>query len=533
MSDKSNPNNKNIPNTPVDKTENIDNNSKANKPTQKVESSTTKPVENKVVESKPVTTSASNPASDTKPSENKPSTNAENVIPEPKPAEKKTDTKTSLPPTPPGATKTNSSTPSPKQSEKKKDSKLTLLALLIALASVGLSIYSIVQNQKQPSIDIGSIEKTAAAAEQQALAAEKRSNDIAQTVEALQNHVANQAQSLDKAEVSQLIANALSDYAKTQAKPNNLSREDVEKMISSAALAQQTGTPSPELTQLLTQIRQQSEEAQNTLTQLNTRSNEIAAQLNNQAQTLAQQLNTQVQQLSSHLTTTIESRPNAQALINALLLANIAIQDGHYLTADKYLSMAEQAFTTDHLNNTALANYQSQISELKSAVSKLAGQGDPIADINNIINTIPAWPMKQSNHSQTKPTKANDTQNQTALQTAENIGTRILHRTFTIVHNDDSGLAWINAHPDLQILIRENVRLDLAFARNALQLRDMDSYKNTIDALIPRIKQYFDDNNDTVKNAINGLEKLSTRNTDELPDIATLIKNIQQATAKE
>lgn len=514
-------------------------NSAENKPINSVTPPKTSETPSKNTESKP--TSPKDPIiPEPKPksAESKTNISADSLIPEPKPAEKKVDNKTSLPPTPPSAGKNSGGNP-PKSPEKKSGNGLSLLALLIALAAAGISGYNFLQNQQHQNIDLAPLEKNVSAAENQALAAENRANEISKTVEALQSHVANQAQGLDKAEVSQLIASALSDYSKNQTPPQaanatGLSREEVEQMITTALASQQAGAPSAELNELLNNIRQSGEEAKAALAQLNTRSNEIENKLNTQSQNIAQQLNAQAQQLGGNLSNAVQTQANPQPLIAALTLADIALQNGNYATANQYLSSAENAFSEGHLGETALATYQSKVSELKTAVSKLAGQGNPIAEIDNIINTLPAWTFKTTHHAQqTETPKVDASQNTSIAQTTENIGTRILHRTFTVVHNDDAGLTWINTHPDLQVLIRENVRLDLAFARNALQLHDADSYKRTIDNLRPRIQQYFSENDDNVKNALNTLQVLEKRENTPLPDIKTLINTIQQTAAKE
>lgn len=426
-------------------------------------------------------------------------------------------------------------TAAPKQPEKKGASALPLLSLIIALAAAGGTGYNYLQMQKQQGAGTTDLQQAVQAAEAQALAAEKRANEIGKTVDAMQTHVANQAQGLDKSEVSQLIASALSDFAQNQPAPASagLSQTDVEQMIQTAIAAQQSATPSEELTQMMASIKQANQNAQNALEQLNTRAAQIQQQLDSQAKQLSGEIAStaagQAKQLSGELASTAASQANPQPLITALTLAGIAAQDGNYATADKYLGIAQDSFAAYHLDGTAFAKYQSQVDALRADISKLAGQGNTISDIDNIINTLPAWTFKKTNTPQAKEPSAESTQADTAAQTAENVATRILHRTFTVVHNDDAGLTWINAHPDLQLLIRENVRLDLAFARNALQLHDAGSYNRTIDSLIPRIQQYFDSNDPNVKNALENLAALKARADVQAPDIGALAREIAAA----
>ena len=96
---------------------------------------------------------------------------------------------------------------------------------------------------------------------------------------------------------------------------------------------------------------------------------------------------------------------------------------------------------------------------------------------------------------------------------------------------DDAGLTWIQANDALQIILKENLRLDLAYARNALQLHDQAAYAATADRLHGDIERLFDVNNDKVASALATLEALKTRSSNA-PDIAALIEKLEQA-AKE
>ena len=96
---------------------------------------------------------------------------------------------------------------------------------------------------------------------------------------------------------------------------------------------------------------------------------------------------------------------------------------------------------------------------------------------------------------------------------------------------DDAGLTWIQANDALQIILKENLRLDLAYARNALQLHDQAAYAATADRLHAEIERLFDVNNDNVVAALATLEALKNSGGNA-PDIAALIEKLEQA-AKE
>ena len=110
-------------------------------------------------------------------------------------------------------------------------------------------------------------------------------------------------------------------------------------------------------------------------------------------------------------------------------------------------------------------------------------------------------------------------------------GQNILEKTITVVKIDDAGNAWIQANDALQIIHKDNLRLNLAFARNALQLRDQAGYNNIAKELYAQIERLFDTANSDVAAALATLEKLETRD-DKVPDIGALIEQIEKA-AKE
>ena len=111
------------------------------------------------------------------------------------------------------------------------------------------------------------------------------------------------------------------------------------------------------------------------------------------------------------------------------------------------------------------------------------------------------------------------------------VGQNILAKTVTVTKIDDAGLTWIQTNEALQIILKENLRLDLAYARNALQLHDQAAYAATADRLHGEIERLFDSSNNNVAAALATLEQLKTSNGNA-PDIAALTEKLEQA-AKE
>ena len=219
---------------------------------------------------------------------------------------------------------------------------------------------------------------------------------------------------------------------------------------------------------------------------------------------------------------------NPYPLLNALKMAKIAASDGNYSAAKAYLDQAGETYTLFDLNGTAYAKYQNALTELRTEYGILAAKPAPAAEIEAIIATLPKWPYKNVNavnllaaKEQTAPADWQD-----KLKEA---GQNILEKTITVVKIDDAGNAWIQANDALQIIHKDNLRLNLAFARNALQLRDQAGYNHIAKELYAQIERLFDTANSDVAAALATLERLETSG-DKIPDIGALIEQIEKAT---
>lgn len=426
-------------------------------------------------------------------------------------------------------------TSEPPVTEAKSGNALAALALLCGLGGIGIGGYNFMQQAP--------IQSTAIAAEKGALAAETRVVEAEKTLSALKQHIANASQGLDKAQVSQLIASALQDYAKSQTTLPTLEelnkfaselentveqqfskamsehaeaqRQEIKTIVDQALINSQSDTPI-DFTQTIQAINQSNAQAQAALERLTERSEKIQQSLTQQAD-----------QLAAELKNIANTAPNPQPLIHALTLADIALQNGDYSITDKYLAEAENSFSAFRLDNSAFADYKTRIGQLRAEIAGRADSFTTTAKIDRIIQSIDSWAFKTPAAAQQAPAETS-IQGDTFVETASNIGQKVLNRTFKVVHNDEAGLTWIDAHKDLQTLIRENIRLDLAFARNTLQLNNSAAYRRNIEQLVPRIEQYFNTEDSVVADALQNLKALAEQHTAPTPDIAALISAIKQ-----
>ena len=234
--------------------------------------------------------------------------------------------------------------------------------------------------------------------------------------------------------------------------------------------------------------------------------------------------------LIEHALAQNNSSANPYPLINALKMAQIAANDGNYSAAKAYLDQAGATFTLFNLGQSNYAAYQDELTKLRTQYAVLAAQATPAAQIDAIIATLPAWPYKNVDPVNLLAPKEN-AQAADWKDRLKGVGQNILAKTVTVTKIDDAGLTWIQTNEALQIILKENLRLDLAYARNALQLHDQAAYAATADRLRGEIERLFDSSNNNVAAALATLEQLKTGNSNA-PDIAALTEKLEQA-AKE
>ena len=391
---------------------------------------------------------------------------------------------------------------------------LALLALLVSIATAGAGIYAL--KQFSDSYDRAfTLQAKAQESALQHFASTGQVDDLTLRVEALnkQTQVLN---NLDSTINTAIAANQLSeDQIAALVAANSINREQAESLIKQALATFAQGETKIDLSKEIAAV-EKSEAAAKAAVQ----------QIDDKAQTCAREID-EKRVLIEHALAQSNNSINPFPLINALKMAQIAANDGNYNAAKAYLEQAGATYTLFNLGQSNYAQYQDELAKLRSDYAVLAAQATPAAQIDAIITTLPAWPYKNVNplaHEET--VKAADWK-----ERLKGIGADILKKTITVREIDDAGLTWIQANDALQIILKENLRLDLAYARNALQLHDQAAYAATADRLHSDIERLFDVNNDNVAAALATLESLKNSGGNA-PDIAALIEKLEQA-AKE
>ena len=380
---------------------------------------------------------------------------------------------------------------------------LALLALLVSIATAGAGIYAL--KQFSDSYDRAfTLQAKAQESALQHFASTGQVDDLTLRVEALNKQTQ--------------VLNNLDSTINTAIAANSINREQAESLIKQALATFAQGETKIDLSKEIAAV-EKSEAAAKAAVQ----------QIDDKAQTFAREID-EKRVLIEHALAQSNNSINPFPLINALKMAQIAANDGNYNAAKAYLEQAGATYTLFNLGQSNYAQYQDELAKLRSDYAVLAAQATPAAQIDAIITTLPAWPYKNVNPlnllSPKAETKAADWKDR-----LKGVGANILDKTITVSKIDDAGLAWIQTNDALQIILKENLRLDLAYARNALQLHDQAAYAATADRLHSDIERLFDVNNDNVAAALATLEALKNSGGNA-PDIAALIEKLEQA-AKE
>ena len=383
---------------------------------------------------------------------------------------------------------------------------LAILALLVSVAVAGGGAYTLKQFSETYSDTVAQVALQMQTQEsaQQNYASSSQLDDLALRL----NNLEKQTQALNNLDSTidaAVAARQMSDEQITAiVAANSISRDDAESLIKQELATFAQGETKIDL------------------------SKEIAAVQSSEAAAKAavQQID-EKRVLIEHALAQSNSSANPYPLINALKMAQIAANDGNYSAAKAYLDQAGATFTLFNLGQSNYAAYQDELTKLRTQYAVLAAQATPAAQIDAIIATLPAWPYKNANPLARKTeVKAADWK-----ERLKGVGADILDKTITVSEIDDAGLTWIQANEALQIILKENLRLDLAYARNALQLHDQAAYAVTADRLHDEIERLFDSSNNNVATALATLEQLKTGNSNA-PDIAALTEKLEQA-AKE
>ena len=397
---------------------------------------------------------------------------------------------------------------------------LALLALLVSVAVAASGAYTLKQFSETYSDNVAylALQMQTQESAQKAFATSDQVDHLTLRVEAL-NKQAQVLNNLDSTISTAIAANQLSEeQIAALIAANSISREQAESLIKQELATFAQGETKIDLSKEIAAV-EKSEAAAKAAVQ----------QIDDKAQTFAREID-EKRVLIEHALAQSNNSINPFPLINALKMAQIAANDGNYHAAKAYLDQAGATYTLFNLGQSNYAQYQDELAKLRSDYAVLAAQATPAAQIDAIITTLPAWPYKNVNPlnllSPKAETKAADWKDR-----LKGVGANILDKTITVSKIDDAGLAWIQTNDALQIILKENLRLDLAYARNALQLHDQAAYAATADRLHSDIERLFDVNNDNVAAALATLEALKNSGGNA-PDIAALIEKLEQA-AKE
>ena len=382
---------------------------------------------------------------------------------------------------------------------------LAFLSLVVSLAIVGGGTFALNKITTHYNDAIAKLNLNLNDTAPKTYATISKMDELEQQVSQLDQQTKNIDSAINTAVNAAVAANQVSDdQIAAIAAQHSISREQVESLIKQELASFAQGETKIDLSKEIAAV-QQSEAA---------------------AKAAVQQID-EKRVLIEHALAQNNSSANPYPLLNALKMAKIAASDGNYSAAKAYLDQAGETYTLFNLNGTVYAKYQNALTELRTEYGILAAKPAPAAQIEAIIATLPKWPYKNVNavnllaaKEQTAPADW-----QAKLKDA---GQNLLEKTITVVKIDDAGNAWIQANDALQIIHKDNLRLNLAFARNALQLRDQAGYNHIAKEQIERL---FDTANSDVAAALATLERLETSD-DKIPDIGALIEQIEKA-AKE
>lgn len=432
----------------------------------------------------------------------------------------------------------------------KKGNGLAFLALIIGGIGTGIGIYNIEQLSKfgenftkgQENPAIAQLEVTLQKQGQSLknFATTEQLNKLTQQVKAL----SQQNTGTDKAQLEDLINHAVAaaqvspEKIAAIAKQHSMTTEQVKTLVNQALANFAQEGHKIDLSQEIAAVQKSEAGAREVLQQIQTKAQGIeantdaaVAKIQAQANHISASLEQKIQTLQETLGATTHATVNPYPLLNALKMAQFAAADNNYSAAKAYLDQAEESFSLFGLNSAPYADFHKVVTELRTQYGILAGQPSPALRLDKVMANISKWPFKNVNPINLLADKKTEDVPKDWKDRIKGIGQNILENTVTVTPIDDAGLAWVNANEALQNLLRENVRLDLAFARNALQLHDYSNYASVSERLKTEIERYFDSTNDYVAGALDTLTQLKTQ-VEHTPNISALIQQIEQAQSK-
>lgn len=427
-------------------------------------------------------------------------------------------------PTPP-PTNNNHTTHSNQQNNNGGSNKLSYLAFAIALGALAVSVYNLnTQDDTQ--------QPTATELNQQITTLSNQNEQYNQTLKTLEQRLTQlehtaQTQPISDESLEQRIHEHL------QAQQNEpVSAEQIQAYIDNEInrLNQHNhALTADEVEQKINQaLKQFTVESSNPQIDLS----EETSKIQQNAQQAVHEINQRAQEIEEQFTQ-LQTRANPYPVLQLLHLANAAALAGQADGVVQYLEKAQAQFSTFNLEQAPYPSLKAQIQEKISQYKILAEQPAPAKLLEEILENSHTWEFKTTATQATPASEENpSTSNQNMITRAKNALSKTLSKAITVTKADDDGLAWINANWQLQQIIRQNIRLDLAFARNALLFNNTESYKQTAERLQTHISTYFDTTQPSVKQALDTLETLKN-STSSLPTLAELVDAFTQAATQE
>lgn len=434
------------------------------------------------------------------------------------------------PTTPSSAKPVNTPPPVTRIPETKSESGskgLALIAFAVSVAALALGGYQFLQNSRLAS----QLNDQRAVLQKETSRLDSADSTASEQLAALRSDVAAiqlPAPGMDRDSVVKTIAENMAKMEKSVAEMQANTANELDKRLSALPKAMDRAAVQSLVKQELATFAQTLGGSQPTLDfsdeiakveASEARSKQILADIEKNAAQLDSRLQQALADAEKQLAELADSRAS---VLNLVTLAQLAGHARQYQAAAQYLQQANA-----HLAAGDNAEWQGALADAAQRFQQLASQPSPHAAIDHLITRVDEWPIRNSNASNLIAPDA-ATVPKTLIDKVKHVGHEIIAHTVTVVPLDDEGLAWINHNPVLQNIIRQNVRLDLAFARNALQMQDSVAYANIAATLKTEIERYFDASSAEVRSALETLSKLESAQQ-TLPDLAPAIQALRNS----
>lgn len=399
-------------------------------------------------------------------------------------------------------------TQTPEAETPKAGNGLTLLALLIGAAGATLGYISHQKNEAQETVISKLLQDLNTAQQQQA----QLTTQLQQTQSALLN--AADVSGLAKQEIEKLQLNEQFSAAMNAAiatLPVPVTQDDVVQLLNQASEQfQNTEKRISEQAQLeLGKIQQQHAQSQALLLDANELTSKVTLVYREKAQAIEALTQEKLDAIARAQSTLAYSAP----VENALKLAVSAAEHGQYRASYALIQEAIASFDVFNLNEKPYAELKERLLALAPQFQTLSEQANTGAHFEALLATLPEWTFKAPDAE--NQLKAKDVASEQAWDDKLlAIGNNVLAKTVTITKSSDEAISWVNSSANLRAIIRQNVQLDLAFARNALQVGDVGEFERVRERLNQYISRYFDANDANVAKALETLAQLQYQKPD-------------------